>query len=274
MRAAGTTPDSLGLRIASAAVLIPVTVACVWVGGWLFDLLVLAVVVLLTNEWDRLCGGTGLRTVMGAMQAGTLAAVAILAALGLYPAAFGVIAIGAVALLGVSRGLNRPPLWPAAAVPYFGIPALALIWLRTETEHGAAVMLFLLAVVWALDSGAILAGRTIRGPRLAPAVSPNKTWSGLIGGLVAAAATGAVAAWLAASGAWGALIAISLVIWLISQAGDLAESAIKRHFGVKDSGLLIPGHGGILDRVDGLLFAAPALAAFAFLNNGSVFQWR
>ncbi len=111
-------------------------------------------------------------------------------------------------------------------------------------------------------------------PRLAPRISPNKTWSGAIGGLACAAAVGAVVAGLIGNASFGVLVGISIAFSLVSQVGDLAESAVKRHYGVKDSGNLIPGHGGILDRVDGLLLAAPAMAAVAILNGGSALLWR
>ena len=133
---------------------------------------------------------------------------------------------------------------------------LALLWLRSDASAGLRNTAFLLLVVWASDIGAYVAGRLVGGPRLAPGISPGKTWSGGLGGLCAALAVGACFA------TPGGLAAAALV-GVVSQLGDLAESAVKRGFGVKDSGWIIPGHGGLLDRLDGLLTAAPVAAGLA-----------
>ncbi len=153
----------------------------------------------------------------------------------------------------------RRPGWLALGVPYLGVPLAALAWLRGQ-EDGRADILFLILVVWASDIGAYVAGRLLGGPKLAPAISPGKTWSGAAGGLVSAMLTGAVVAHLLSPGAPGRAAAVAGLLGIASQAGDLFESWIKRRFGVKDSGHLIPGHGGLLDRLDGVLGAAPAAA--------------
>ncbi len=161
----------------------------------------------------------------------------------------------------------------AAGLPYIGFGTVALVWLRAMPASGLANVLLLLLVVWASDVGAYVAGRTIGGPKLAPAISPGKTRSGAIGGLIAASLVGGGAAfWLGlGAGSIGWLLPLAASLSAVSQAGDLLESAIKRHFGVKDSGWLIPGHGGVFDRLDGLLAAAPAAAALAFaLGRGVV----
>lgn len=143
----------------------------------------------------------------------------------------------------------------------------ALLWLRAGAAYGRGNVLFVLVVVWACDIGAYAVGRLIGGARLAPRISPGKTWSGAAGGLLVAAAAGAVA-----GQGHGALVAAALAI--AAQAGDLAESAAKRRAGVKDSGALIPGHGGLLDRVDGLLAAAPAAALLALAFGPGVALWQ
>ncbi len=172
------------------------------------------------------------------------------------------------------RGAERRPLWLTAGIVYIAVPCMAVIWLRVDPETGLATILWLLAVIWATDSGAYFAGRGIGGPKLAPRISPQKTWAGLAGGMIAAGAVGvATAAFLDRSNML-ALIAFSVVLAVIAQGGDLLESAIKRHFKVKDSGNLIPGHGGLLDRFDGLMTAAPAVAAVALINGEGVLAWR
>jgi phosphatidate cytidylyltransferase len=145
--------------------------------------------------------------------------------------------------------------------------------LARDGDHGLLTVLWLMMMVWACDTGAYFAGRTIGGPKLLPSVSPKKTWAGLIGGMVAAALVGAaMAAW---SGLADPVIlaAVSAAVAAFSQVGDLSESAFKRHFGVKDSGDVIPGHGGVLDRVDGLLFAIIIVVAIAHGRGGELLPW-
>ena len=146
-----------------------------------------------------------------------------------------------------------------------------MIWLRETVELGGFIVLWCMIIVWSMDTGAYFAGKNIGGPKLAPRISPNKTWAGLVGGALTAVITGLIAGYyfdLAAvhvvwTWQWGIPIAAGLAIW--SQIGDLFESALKRHFAVKDSGAIIPGHGGIMDRVDGVVFAAPVVALFLYL---------
>lgn len=170
-------------------------------------------------------------------------------------------------------GLFRLPSLAADGVLYVGLGYVALLVLRAG-PGGFADVVFVLLVIWASDVGAYLAGRIIGGPKLWPAVSPGKTWAGAVGGLGAGMAAALLVAHLASPGSAGlrtAVIAASLAI--AGQAGDLAESALKRHFGRKDSGHLIPGHGGLLDRVDGLLAAAP-LAMVLRISTHGVQLWQ
>ncbi len=171
------------------------------------------------------------------------------------------------------RMVSGQPKWLVLGVFYIGLPVLALLWLRGETEIGRNTIFWLFALVWAADTGAYITGRLIGGPKLAPAISPNKTWAGLAGCVGSAALVGVVVAYLTKSGDYLLLAAISAVIGLVSQGGDLVESAIKRHFGVKDSSQLIPGHGGILDRVDALLAAILVAALIKFVSGGNIIRW-
>src|SRR5262249_30221760 len=139
--------------------------------------------------------------------------------------------------------------WLALGVAYVGLPCLALTSIRAMLDGGLATLLWVLALVWATDTGAYAAARTIRGPKLAPKIRPTRSWAGLLGGMVAAALVGLVAAvWLSVASVW-LVVLLSAGLAIVEQAGDLFESGVKRHFGVKDSGNLIPGHGGVLDRV-------------------------
>jgi phosphatidate cytidylyltransferase len=172
------------------------------------------------------------------------------------------------------RELDHPALGLAAGILYIGLAGLALIELRHDTEAGRQNVLFLFLVVWASDIGAYAAGRTLGGPKLAPAISPSKTWSGAAGGLLASVVVGVAAAMAMAPGSvWRAAL-VAALLGLATQAGDLLESWIKRRYHRKDSSGLIPGHGGVLDRLDGLLAAAPVAALLSFqLGYGNVL-WR
>ncbi|MBT3397060.1 MAG: phosphatidate cytidylyltransferase [Alphaproteobacteria bacterium] len=150
---------------------------------------------------------------------------------------------------------------------------MALLWLRMG-DNGMLAVLWLFLSVWSCDTGAYFAGRGIGGPKLAPRISPKKTWSGLLGGMFLAAVASVLLAVLLQQKDAALFAALGALLALISQCGDLAESALKRHFDVKDSGALIPGHGGILDRVDGVLFAAPVLALAVAVPASGILPWQ
>lgn len=172
------------------------------------------------------------------------------------------VAIGAGAMFVEWRRLTAGwgAGWMVAGFAYALLPALALLWLRDRTPQGLELVFWVFFVTWTTDIGAYFAGRAIGGPKLAPSISPNKTWAGLIGGMISAA----VAGW-----AWTQYVMLPLsLIWLApalaaaAQGGDLFESWLKRRSGAKDSGTILPGHGGILDRLDGLVVVATLTALF------------
>jgi phosphatidate cytidylyltransferase len=180
-------------------------------------------------------------------------------------AAWALLPVGAAAAALFARmsGATERPADAAFGVLYIGAPSVALVWLRSG-EVGRDWTLMLLAIAWAADIFAFVAGSLLKGPKLWPRFSPNKTWSGLVGGLAASALAALLVVAIAKgegdpTRGWAAMI--GLVVGLFTMAGDLWESMLKRRFGVKDSGQLIPGHGGLLDRVDGLMFAILAMAA-------------
>ena len=219
-------------------------------------------------EWASLCGLTPLR-MPGAAVPLVLLIAGVVAVLDHEALALLLLLLGAALVAAVSGWR-----WLAAGVLYVGVPLIALSWLRGSGPVGRADVLFVVLIVWASDIGAYVAGRLIGGPKLAPAISPGKTWSGAAGGLVAAMLVGEAAAHVLAPGGPGRAAAVACFLGAASQAGDLFESWIKRRFGVKDSGRLIPGHGGLLDRLDGLLAAAPAAALLALtLGRGGVL-WK
>ncbi|MCS6891645.1 MAG: phosphatidate cytidylyltransferase [Rhodovarius sp.] len=261
----------LRLRLATTAVLLPAAVLCIWWGGWWFAGLLLLCLAGLGWEWARLCGAgpvsaPGLLLPAAAVGAGALASLGFIgAALLLLPPA---------AALAWRSGRALPRGFLAAGVLYLGLAGVALAALRADPEAGQANVLFLFAVVWASDSAAYLTGRRVGGPRLWPAISPGKTWSGAAGGLLGAAAVGAVAAVLSPGIGWMQAVLVAALLGVVSQAGDLLESGLKRRFGAKDSSALIPGHGGLLDRLDGVLAAAPVAAVLAWWAGQGELLWR
>lgn len=261
--------SDLGRRACSAALLAPLALLCIWIDAAAFAALVLIAGLGLSVEWVALCGGRALRA-PDVFVPGAVVLAGLLAALGEPGIGLGVIVAGLGLLWRLS---GRGAL--AAGIPYVGIAVLALIWLRElNPEAGRVNVLYLVAVVWASDIGAYAVGRLLDGPKLAPAVSPGKTWSGAIGGLFAAILAGQGLASAMAGAPWGRAAALAGALGVACQAGDLLESGIKRHFGVKDSGRLIPGHGGLLDRLDGLLAVAPAAALVALVGAGEGLLWQ
>ena len=164
-------------------------------------------------------------------------------------------------------------IWLVAGGLFILLPSTALIWLRADPEFGRQTVLWLFAVVWAMDSGAFAFGKLIGGPKLLASVSPKKTWAGLIGGIACAGAVGAATAAVVGNKDMAPLAAFSAATGAVSQGGDLAESWVKRHFSVKDTSNIIPGHGGLLDRVDGLMAAAAAAALITLAGGGSILSW-
>jgi phosphatidate cytidylyltransferase len=258
----------LAPRVASALVMAPLGLASIWAGGLVWQIVLTALSMVAMLEWASLCGArpmTRLAQAAAAALAVGFLCHAILASCptSLFPqeisphlaataSAFTVVALAAFWILPSSRMVSL-------GMAYVGFGWASLLVLR-DGAGGFGQILFIMVVVWANDIGAYLAGRLIGGPRLAPTVSPGKTWAGAAGGFATAVAAGlAVVSVLHAphpglvDAAWQAAI-----LAIVAQAGDLLESAMKRHYGKKDSGSLIPGHGGLLDRVDGLLGAATA----------------
>ena len=255
---AGSGSD-LPLRVASAIVLIVLVSWVTWIGGSVFAWFWALVSALVYFEYQRICC-SGLSRGLGYCGAGLLL-VAILATL-LLDSFGGVILAtgGAVALFGWEM-VSRRSAWVAVGLLYAFLPFLALTELRGDWPIGLVAICLVFACVWGADTFAYFSGRAIGGPKLAPSISPNKTWSGFVGGLAGSVVLATIVVLVAGDepGPW--LLPAALVLSLVSQMGDLFESWIKRRFKVKDSGHVIPGHGGVLDRIDGLIFAS--FVAFA-----------
>jgi phosphatidate cytidylyltransferase len=229
-----------------------------------FAVLVVAVTVVLSWEWGRLVHGREADLVI-AVHVGAVGVAGVLAALGFV--GLGLLALPIGAILALLLSLGRNSLFSALGVFYAGLPAVALIWLRSDATLGLLAVIFVIIVVIASDTAGFLSGRLMGGPKLWPRVSPNKTWAGLIGALVASSIVGALFWFAVPDGSAVRLAAAGAMLSFVAQAGDLAESAIKRRFGAKDSSSLIPGHGGVMDRVDGLVAAATAVGLASFVIN-------
>lgn len=288
-RAAGSRWRDLRKRVLSAALLGPAALLCIWLGAEAWTALMALAVAVLAWEWVRLCGFSawrfpGLAVPLAVLAAGGLAVAGLWApALALLPVGAGLVwaltrlpqpAPPATAVR--SQGIT-PESWLGFGVVYIGLAGLALIHLRDDAA-GLGNVLFLFLVVWASDIGAYMVGRWLGGPKLAPAVSPNKTWSGAAGGLLSVMAVGAVAAYVTDSDGVAVslprVLLVALLLGLVAQAGDLFESWIKRRFHVKDTSSLIPGHGGLLDRLDAVLAAAPVAALITILLGPGRALWH
>jgi phosphatidate cytidylyltransferase len=260
------------VRAASAIVLAIPTIAAIAWGRPALEAWVAVAVVLMAREWHMLCGGTAWSASRLALMIGGLAALA-LAAVDRVPAAIVVALVGAPLVYVLARReTGAKPRFLAVGLPYIALPAIALSWLRAQPDTGFLNLAWVFGVVWATDIAAYFVGRTFGGPKLAPRISPGKTWSGAIGGAAGAGVVGAGLALGAGADPLPVVLA-SLAVSVVAQGGDLAESAVKRHFGVKDSGAIIPGHGGLFDRADALLGAAPVAALVLYLLGADAL-WR
>jgi len=255
----------LSARTVSAMVLAGLAVALLYAGPTPFAGLVVVCALLMCWEWGRIVRDTAVVDAPLLVHAAAVAVAAVLAAKGSVAVALVTVAIGTGLVWLLCFGFNERLC--ALGVPYVGVPAVALLWLRTDEPYGFRAVLFVLLIVAAGDTFAYFGGRRIGGPKLWPSISPNKTWSGLLTGVTASAIAGAVFAAFIREAEPATLALTGLVLGLVAQAGDLAESALKRKFGVKDASSLIPGHGGFLDRLDGAVSAATVAALFALLVN-------
>jgi phosphatidate cytidylyltransferase len=271
--------DALKLRLVSALVLAPLPIAAIWFGPPWLPLLTAMAAAVMAWEWARLCrrgaSGTNELAASGAVLVAAVVGAVATAAFAQVALAFAVAAAGSgLVLWTAQRGRDPAPIWLAFGTLWVALPCVSLLWIAREDDIGRMTLLWIFAVVWATDTGAYAVGRRLGGPRLAPRWSPRKTWTGLVGGAGCAALAGWVTArWLGISPVLP-LVAVSAGLAIVEQFGDLAESVAKRRFGVKDSSGLIPGHGGLLDRLDGLLAVAPAVALLTLIGGGSVLTWR
>lgn len=254
--------DNLKLRIASGAVLATVAFALAYAGPKSFAALILVVALFVSWEWGRMVRG------VSADLAFFIHAIAVTGAIVLAVsgyAALGAAVLVTAAIILVPLVFGRGARLSALGVFYVGLPAISLIWLRGNEPYGFAAVLLVFAIVWCSDIGAYAAGRLIGGPKLWPQVSPNKTWAGLLGGLAAGCAGALIVHLFAPDASLVRLALMGVMLALVAQAGDLAESGLKRWFGLKDASDLIPGHGGFMDRMDSIVAVATAAGLYALV---------
>jgi len=265
----------LGRRLVIGAILAICALVVVEAGGFAFLAVVTALTAIVTFEWIRMsCRHRSLGTL--AVSVAVALATSVVFALWDAEWALIAVAIGTVLVGLAAKFENNNPFLVATGIAVFTLSLVSTNWLRIENGSGLATMYWLFAVVWATDSGAYLIGSIIGGARVAPRISPGKTWAGAIGGLAAGIFGGigltllllAVDV-LEAMPDLAIIATASVLLSVVAQFGDLAESSVKRHFGVKDSGTWLPGHGGALDRLDSLIFVTPILALAVLLAGGS-----
>ncbi|MDP3898805.1 MAG: phosphatidate cytidylyltransferase [Mesorhizobium sp.] len=265
--------SNLQLRTVSGVVLAALVLSLTWYGGWPFRALAVLIGALVFHEWSTLSGMRGdrrwfigcwalLGIVLAALMLGASAATVL------------ILAVGATVMAAVAGRQMGQGGEGAVGLAYAAFPAIALAFLRDHDAAGFVAVIYLFAVVWATDILAYFTGRAIGGPKLAPSISPGKTWSGAVGGTAAAVLAGFAVALAAGHSAPLLMAALALPLSAVSQIGDLFESAFKRRHGAKDSGSIIPGHGGVMDRVDGLVAAAIALYLAGSLMAGPDFPAR
>jgi phosphatidate cytidylyltransferase len=254
---------NLVMRVAAAVVLAPLAIAVAYAGGWLWTALVTLTAIGLYFEWLTVVGVRTPRLVTAGAAA--LAIAGLLLAAGRIDASILVLVVGLAGVMVVSPERR---LWTATGFGYAAAAEVASVLVRHDQAHGFVALILILLVVWVTDIGGYFAGRGIGGPKLWPRVSPKKTWAGAIGGFVASLAVAAGFA-VIGLGKTGPMLLLGAVLSIASQLGDLFESAVKRRFGVKDSSHIIPGHGGLLDRLDGFVAAIVLAAIFGFLRDGA-----
>jgi phosphatidate cytidylyltransferase len=250
-------------RVVAALVLAPSAIAIAYAGGWFWLGLVTLAAIGLYVEWLTIVGARTPRVMAAGIV--TLFGVAVWLGIGRIGATYVIVALGVIVAAVLSPHRRG---WAAIGGCYAFAALIASVAVRLDPVWGFTALMFVLLIVWVTDIGGYFAGRGLGGPKLWPQVSPKKTWAGAIGGFVASLF---VAAGFAAFGLGktGPLVLLGAVLSVASQLGDLFESAVKRRFGVKDSSHIIPGHGGLLDRLDGFVAAVVLAAIFGFLRGGA-----
>lgn len=263
----------LAQRTIFAIIFAAIGIGAIWAGGVFGLVFVMAAGAIMAWEWRRIHLSPDF-SVVAAFQAAAVAGSTLTMFLSGFPAAVTVLA--GVSALGVAVDLarRRSPWWSLGGALYIGLSLIFFVMLMIEPTQGLETIVWLVLIVVATDVGAYFAGRLFGGPKLWRRVSPGKTWSGALGGVAFAALIASVIGWQAGRGFVAGAVVAAVVISAVSQAGDLVESAYKRRFGKKDAGVILPGHGGLLDRLDGMVAATLAIGALSLLRPAvPVWEW-
>lgn len=265
VRAVGLRGSELALRVCSALVLVPLAIGTAYVGGWPFVAFWGIAAIGVLWEWMSLVAVADRRSVL--LTGGASIAIALALVVTRHQqAAMIVLAMGTLGAAALAPADRRT--WVAAGIPYAGALGVSPVVLRSDDEYGFLAMIVLFAVVWTTDIVAYFVGRAVGGPKLMPQVSPKKTWSGALGGTIAAVVAAVIIAKTAALMGLFAIATLAVVLSVFAQGGDLLESFLKRRFGAKDSSHLIPGHGGLMDRLDGFVTASIVAALIGLARGG------
>ncbi len=259
--------DELRRRSISAVALVLGALGMLFAGREAFAVLVLVVGLVMSWEWGRIVRSRDGMDLTFCVHALTIVLIVSAAAIGQYWIAVGFMLAGALALFAMN--VNEETGASVLGAIYVGVPATALILLRNSDPYGLMAVLFVFSVVWAGDTAAFLGGRSIGGAKLYPSISPNKTWAGLLSALLAALVVGWVFWLFLETAQLGYLLLCAGGLGIVAQLGDLAESALKRLFRVKDASGLIPGHGGFMDRMDGIVAAGSVAVALGLMINSA-----
>jgi phosphatidate cytidylyltransferase len=255
----GSKWADLGVRTASAVVLVPVVLGVVWLGSFWFTGLIVALGILMATEWVRIAYGNNKAQLL----------IHEVAAASLIMGSLKLSLLALLILTVISWFIQRKDhfnIFKLLGVFYIGLPILAFDVLRSDAAAGFLAVVWCMIIVWSADIMAYFFGRIIGGSKLAPRISPKKTWAGMLGAIVGAALASWAVSYFGEINVWP-LALVAALFAILEQGGDIFESAFKRQFGVKDSGTLIPGHGGVLDRVDGLITVVTIAAIVGFLHN-------
>ncbi|BCM19683.1 phosphatidate cytidylyltransferase [Mesorhizobium sp. J8] len=259
--------SNLQQRVISAIVMAALTLGLTWLGGLPFRLFCAAIAALIFYEWTRMAR-TGSGAALGLLPE-ALILIFVAALIAGLPALWLLLLVAIlVAVAAIAARVRGAAPWEPPGVAYAALSGFSLAYLRDDNHSGLIAILFLFAVVWATDIAAYFVGRAVGGPKLAPSISPGKTQSGALGGAVGGVIAGVLLAIVAGAGNLVQLGLVALALSVVSQIGDLFESWVKRRHGAKDSSNLIPGHGGVMDRVDGLVAAALALYVMGWVAAG------
>lgn len=243
-----------------------ITLAATYAGGIWFALLIAIAIAAAAREWHRMFARATFAPYMAitilTMATALAAASGAVPALSTFP--WAVLLAGTIGNYALASLRRAEPAWQAFGVLYLGISSVTMVMLRMKAPEPFWLVVTLFAAVWATDTGALVVGNLVGGPKLVPVLSPNKTWAGLFGGIACAAITSAVTVMLLRGDVLRGVI-FGIAISLVAHAGDLFESWVKRRVGRKNSGSLIPGHGGVLDRIDSIILAAPVCALFVLV---------